>query len=633
VRRALAHSSLTVAFAALPCCALAAELPRGQTLEGGWEVRAQQAAPAPPQPPPPVEGQPEGAPNPPPAAAAERPRVAQGPFAWTSVQVPSVFNSRAVASEYAGSVQRYRVRFTGPATPRGFRWLVRFESVRRSTAVYLNGRRLGRNTDPYTPFTLEARGLRPGRSNELVVVVDSRKDPRLPEGWWNWGGIVRPVSLVPAGRAYLHDLGTMSRVKCSGPATGCRAELLVDGMLEKGDVDELRPTLEVKLRSPSGRKIRRLVRLPRQRADRKWVTLAVKVPAPQLWRPEDPKLYAAELTLRDRGAVAQVERRRVGLRSVEVKGGRLWLNNREIKLAGASIHEDMPGSGAALSATDMDRIVADLKELGANVTRSHYVLNERLLSRLDRAGIMVWNQAPIWQRDRRDNILREPSQRRRAYETVRRTVIAARSHPSVITHSVANELWSRPDDRPGVTRRYLETAARDARELDPTLPISVDINGRPYHPEQFTYHSFDMLGINQYFGWYSWVSDFDLLPLFLQEMRDLYPRHALVMTEFGAEARPELADAAADLKGSYAFQSFHLDRTLDVADAAPISGAIYWTVREFEIYPGWTGGAGRRPPPYQPNTRHQKGLLTYEGEKKPAWFRARERFTATPLYR
>jgi hypothetical protein len=629
VRRALV---LTAAFAALPCCAAAAELPRGQTLDGGWEVRAQAAAPAPPQPPPPVEGQPEGSPDPPGAASAPAGRTAQVPLTWSAVRVPSVFNTTAVAAEYPGSVRGYRVRFTGPATPRGFRWLVHFESVRRSATVFLNGRRLGKNTDPYTPFIFEARGLRPRRSNELMVIVDSRKDPRLPEGWWNWGGIVRPVSLIPAGRAYLRDVGTMSRVKCRGPASGCRAELLVDAVLEKRGVDQLRPTLEVRLRSPSGRRIRRVFRLPRQRAERKRVSLALKVPAPQLWRPEDPKLYSADLRLRDRGALQQVERRRVGLRSVEVKRGRLLLNNREIRLAGASIHEDMPGSGAALTAADMDRIVADLKEVGANVTRAHYLLNDRLLARLDRAGIMVWNQAPIWQRDRRNNILREGLQRRRAYETVRRTVIAARSHPSVITHSVANELWSRPDDRPGVTRRYLETAARDARDLDPTLPISVDINGRPYHPEQFTYHAFDMLGINQYFGWYSWVSDFNLLPLFLQEMRDLYPRHALVMTEFGAEARPELAGAPVGVKGSYAFQSFHVDRTLDVADAAPISGAIYWTLREFEIFPGWTGGAGRRPPPYQPNTRHQKGLLTYEGEKKPAWFRARDRFMATPLY-
>ena len=73
------------------------------------------------------------------------------------------------------------------------------------------------------------------------------------------------------------------------------------------------------------------------------------VPAPQLWKPEDPQLYSARLVLRDRGAVQQIDRRSLGLRSVTVKGGLLYLNNRRIKLAGASIHEDMPGSGAALS--------------------------------------------------------------------------------------------------------------------------------------------------------------------------------------------------------------------------------------------------------------------------------------------
>ena len=64
---------------------------------------------------------------------------------------------------------------------------------RRRTTVFLNGRRIGVNIDPYTPFEIAATGLSPGRVNELVVTVDSRKDPRLPEGWWNWGGITRPV--------------------------------------------------------------------------------------------------------------------------------------------------------------------------------------------------------------------------------------------------------------------------------------------------------------------------------------------------------------------------------------------------------------------------------------------------------
>jgi beta-glucuronidase len=607
------------------------DVPSTSTLSRGWEMRLEAARPAPPQPPPPEETEPEGQ-----AASADRllqpGRAAQTPTGWSAVRVPSVFDIRAVASEYPGSVRRYRLRFRAPETPRGFRWQLNFEEVRRTAGVFLNGHRIGRNTDPYTPFTIPAKGLRGGRDNLLVVVVDSRKDPKMPEGWWNWGGIVRPVHLVPVGRAHLNELGTMSRVRCRGRATRCRAELMIDGMLQRSGARPIEPRLDVELRSPAGRVIKHTFRLPPQQVNRKRVQLSMPVPAPQLWSPDQPNLYSARLTLSDRGAPQQVVNRRIGFRSVTVKRGMLYLNNRRIQLRGASIHEDMPDSGAALTAADMDRIVSDLKELGANVTRSHYLLSERLLQRLDRAGIMVWNQAPIWQRDRHANILRYPQQRKRAYETVRRTVIGARSHPAVITHSVANELWSRPDERPRITKRYLIEAQKVARDYDPTLPISVDINGRPGHPEQFTYHHFDMLGLNQYFGWYSWVANFDDLPLYIQEMRDLYPDLALVMTEFGAESLPELADAPVEKKGGYAFQSFHLARTLDVVDSAPISGAIYWTLREFEIYPGWTGGAGQRPPQYRPNTRHHKGLLTYEGEKKPAWYVAHDRFAATPLY-
>ena len=92
-------------------------------------------------------------------------------------------------------------------------------------------------------------------------------------------------------------------------------------------------------------------------------------------------------------------------------------------------------------------------------------------------------------------------------------------------------------------------------------------------------------------------------------------------------------DAPPDLKGGYPFQTFHAQRTIDVIDRSPVlSGAIYWTLREFEIYPGWRGGAGRRAPQFEPNTRHHKGLITYEGEPKPAYGLLRDRFRATPLY-
>jgi beta-glucuronidase len=624
-------AAITTALLALALPAAAsAQLPQARTLSSGWEVRVEPGAPAPPQDPPPEETAPASVrPSAPRSPAG---RAAQAPGDWLPTQVPSVFDARALPSLYPGSVRRYRLSFEGPRTPRGFGWLLRFESVRRSATVFLNGRRLGRYVDPFTPFTLEARGLRPGRRNELVVIVDGRKNPKLPEAWWNWNGIVRPVSLVPAGPARIEDLGTMSRVSCRGPARRCRAELLLDGMLERRGGRRIAPTLAVRLRAPGGRTTARSFRLPAQLAGRRRVQLSMPVPAPELWSPDAPRLYSARFTLRNRGRVVQREHRRIGLRSVEVKRGHLWLNNRRIQLRGASIHEDMPGSGAALTGPDMDRIVADLEDLGANVTRAHYLLNEGLLERLDRAGIMVWNQAPIWQRDAKTHILWRPQGLAQALRTVRRTVTEARSHPSVLTHSVANELAFAPDEKPG-TRRFLLAAQAQAREIDPTLPISLDIKGRPGYGEQFTYHAFDMIGLNQYFGWYPWVPEFDLLDPFIRELRDHYPTKAIVMTEWGAEGRPELADAPPDRKGGYPFQSFHAQRTLDVIDRSTVlSGAIYWTLREFEIFPGWQGGAGRRPPQFEPNTRHHKGLLTYEGERKPVYELVRERFRATPLY-
>jgi Glycosyl hydrolases family 2, TIM barrel domain/Glycosyl hydrolases family 2 len=622
-----------LALLAIACTAPAqAAVPRERTLSTGWEMRLEAASPAPPQEAPPEETQPEGTAG----SAARTPpgRATQVDGPWQPAEVPSVFDSRALPALYPGTVRRYRVSFTGPPTPPGFSWLIRFDSVRRNAAVILNGRRIGRNVDPYTPFTLPARGLRPGRRNLLQVIVDGRKNPELPEAWWNWNGIVRPVHLVPAGPAHIQDLGTMSDVRCKGPARRCRASLLVDGMLERRGRAPIRPSLDVRLRAPGGRVIERTFRLPAQTAERRRVQLSMPVPAPVLWSPDSPQLYGAVFTLRNGSRVVQKERRHIGLRSVKVKRGHLYLNNRRIQLRGASIHEDMPGHGAALTAADMDQIVAGLKDLGANITRAHYLLNPRLLDRLDRAGIMVWSQAPIWQRDSSHgtNLLARPKEMARALLTVRRTVTEARNHPAVLTHSVANELTFTPDQHPA-TRRFLLAARAQAHAIDPTLPISVDIKGRPGFAEQFTYHPFDMLGLNQYFGWYRWVEDFSLLEPYIYELRDDYPRKAIVMTEFGAEGRPELADAPPDLKGGYAFQAMHAARTLDVIDRSPVlSGAIYWTLREFEIYPGWQGGAGRRAAQFEPNTRHQKGLETYDGQHKPAYDVVRDRYRATPLY-
>ena len=176
-------------------------------------------------------------------------------------------------------------------------------------------------------------------------------------------------------------------------------------------------------------------------------------------------------------------------------------------------------------------------------------------------------------------------------------------------------------------------ALPDRRLVVDEDPGAVDIKTRAYLPRQRTYASFDLIGINQYFGWYPWVEDFNLLEPFLNLMRGYYPGQALVMTEFGAEGRPDMAGSPSTEKGSYAFQASHVARTIDLIDRLPfMSGAIHWTLREFEIYPGWRGGAVLAYGPND-NIRHHKGVLTYEGARKPAWQVLRDRYSRVRLYR
>jgi beta-galactosidase/beta-glucuronidase len=634
----LLAAAMTVA-AALPAVAAAAPAtptppkspPQPIQLRGGWEVRDVLTPPTPVQPGPPPETSPSAA-----RASGRLPaRSAQSGGPWRPTAVPSAFEGIARAPEYGGTLKLYRLRFTAPNVT-GYSWAFRFEQARRRATVSLNGKRIGISIDPYTLFQIPARGLRPGRVNTLEVLVDSRKDPRLPEGWWNWGGIVRPVSMVPIGAVHVDDLALMPSVTCRGPARDCTASLLIDGVLGKlprarnGATSQ--PLLRIRLRAPDGKVTSHHAVLRGSQFGRRRQKIQIAMPRPKLWSPERPQLYNARATLHWGGAVHQVETRRLGFRSVAVRGGVLLLNNRPLNLRGASIHEDAPGRGAAINGYDMDTVVRELKELGANVTRSHYVLSEGLLRRLDKAGILVYNQAPVWQRDHGGNLLRRPIDRARAVAQVKRTVLAARGHPSVIVQSVANELTFTPDRRPA-SRRFLLDAVAVARDLDPLTPVALDIKTRPTLPRQRTYEAFDLIGINQYFGWYPWVEDFNGLEPFLEQMRVNYPEQALVMTEFGAEGRPDMAFAAADLKGSYAFQANHVARTIDLIDRLPfMSGAIHWTLREFEIFPGWRGGAihGQGA---DGDVRHHKGVLTYGGARKPAWQAVRDRFVRTPLYR
>jgi beta-glucuronidase len=243
---------------------------------------------------------------------------------------------------------------------------------------------------------------------------------------------------------------------------------------------------------------------------------------------------------------------------------------------------------------------------------------------------MVWSQPPV---DHADPVLKTAAGRARALAVLQATVIGDRSHPSVIVDSVGNELTPTPDSAPG-TRSYLGQAAALGRRLDPIAPVALDIYCYPGFPAQRSYRLFDAIGISHYFGWYTGppshsIADFAGLQPFLTQTHARYPNAALAISEFGAEGR---YDGPATTKGTFEFQSNYLQQTFGVIDQLPfMNGAIYWTLREFAVNPGWTGGA-TLPADDPPDGIHHKGLIAYDGTPKPAFAVAQQLFAAKPSF-
>ena len=555
---------------------------------------------------------------------------------WTPVEVPHSWNAADLSdASQRGGLGWYRKDFRLPRARRGVRWLVRFESVNYRAAVWLNGRRIGGHEGAYVPFELPAERASRTGVNRLVLRVSSKRtnkdvppareqsNGRPGGGWWNDGGLLREVYLRPVDGVDLQELLARPRLRCRT----CDATVLLRATLRNRDrrARRVRVTGRVEgLRARLG-----TVTVPPGQA--REVSTTVRVSHPRLWEVGDGELYRVEVTARLGGRTASRYSTHVGIRSLKVdRRGRMLLNGRPVALRGAAMHEDVPGVGAALRPEHRQQNFALLQALGATVTRSHYPLHPHTLEMADRAGILVWGEIPFSREGfafgegdqlKADAALRLRAVRAKGLGFLEAMIRRDQNHASVYAWSIGNEFESRPGP---AQQRYIRAAVRTAKRLDPTRLTALAIAGYPQLPAFRIYRELDALGINTYFGWYvgtaGGLTERDRLAPFMDQLHRYYPREALFVTEFGAEANRR---GPIDEKGSFAFQSDLLQYHLDVYDAKPfINGAIVWILRDFRVQPGWKGGNPKPEPPW-----NHKGLADREGRPKPAFAEVARRFS------
>jgi hypothetical protein len=549
----------------------------------------------------------------------------RGRFSGGTVSVPNVVNPTPYTGKpggvnYEGSIAWYRTTFQ--AAKAGV-YALSFQSANYLATVWVDGHRLGSHHGSYLPFEERAKL---GTGTHTVVVRVDWEDPaqQAREGfhrtWFNWGGLDGEVDVRAVGESELSQPTVQTTLCGAGPVapdSACATQATVKVSVQ---VHNYGPSRAL---APTGSLARGAQTIPLSfpaltlgHDQTATDTTTVTVAQPALWSPASPSLYQLTLAIGGESSYSA----RVGLRQLTWHGGHVYLNGQQLSLHGASIQEDAQGHGDALTPADQDRLVAELKQIGANVVRSQHPLDPALLERLDEAGILVWQGigpvegAAMWY-STTPRLLAEAEQQAKT------AVMAAELHPSIFAWNLVDEIANNGRDADEVA--YVRTLTRWLHAHDPTRMVAVDVWGD--HPPTHAgplYSEVDAVAETDYSGWYDYPHDSPAqlaakMRARLSAMERTFPGKVLVVSEFGAESNGLNPPGS---PGSYAYQAKLLAEHIAVYAADPhLTAMMIWVLRDYPLTPTFEGGSIKS---VLPNLKlieglNQKGLFTYAGQAKP----------------
>jgi hypothetical protein len=544
----------------------------------------------------------------------------RGGFSGRAVTVPNdvdptQYKGRAGQRNYEGSVAWYRTSFTASTAAT---YAFAFSSANFQATAFVDGKAIASHRGSYLPF--EGRATLAAGKHTLVVRINWR-DPgaQSKQGfhrtWFNWGGLNGPVTVRAIGQSELLEPSIDTTLAPDSPNAAQANVRLGVRVRNDGPTRAIAPTGTL---ADEAQTI--AVQFPAQTVAAGATasfTTSVAVANPALWSPSKPSLY--ELKLEVAGESGYFAR--VGLRQLTWHEGRMLLNGRQLKLHGASIQEDVQGHGDALTPADQNRLIAELKTIGANAVRSQHPLDPAMLERLDAAGFVVWQGigpvegASEWQSS-------TPKLNAEAEQQARTAAIAAQLHPSIIAWNLVDEVAHNGHDAAEVG--YVQTLTNWLHERDPTRMVAVDVWGdHPPVNAGTLYRGVDAVAETDYTGWYDSPQDSDseqraLMRARLRAQERTFAGKVLIISEFGAESNTLNASGA---PGSYSFQSELLARHIAVYSADPkLSGMLVWDLNDYPLVPSFEGGSihFKLPSVKLIEGLNQKGLFTYGGAAKPA---------------
>ena len=367
-----------------------------------------------------------------------------------------------------GGVGWYRKTFALDKADEGKRITLLFDGAFQETDVWVNGHPVGQNKHGYTSFAFDVTDkLNPaGRENVVTVKVSNLGSSSR---WYSGSGLYRDVHLLVTDPLHVDLWGAY----VTTPAiTQSSATVNIEVTICNDTSSDASADVTVSITDKSGKAVAAIS----DKADvcassKKVVSGQLSVPNPDMWLPENPSLYTAEITVKSGSKVVDTYCQKFGIRILDFTADKgLLINGEPVLLKGGCLHHDNGFLGSKSIRRAERRKAETMKKNGYNAIRSsHNPPSKYLLEACDELGILVideffdvWTRhkaatdysqffSDNWEKDLTNAILRD------------------RNHPSIIMWSIGNEIM-KVDVEEGLR---LGSALRDkVKTFDTTRPVT-----------------------------------------------------------------------------------------------------------------------------------------------------------------
>lgn len=312
---------------------------------------------------------------------------------WDDLTVPGHWGMNNDYSNYTGKGW-YRKSITIPkdwTKASDNRYYLKFDGVYHLSKVYLNGQFIGKNRGGFTPFEFDVTDVL--NFNEKNVVAVQADNSSIVGATWNWGGIIRDVTLtknkdIRIDYQYIHanpDLkeGTALlklKVKIENNSAEKRRITVNSKIINDTEIATLNGSLEIEPNSSKDLLLE----------------ANLKPEDVELWHFDNPKLYQIETTISEDDVILNERKDNFGIRKVELTDSKMILNGEPVRLAGFNRVSEHRFWGSSEPLEVLEKDVDLMKEAGANFMRiMHGTQNEKLIELCDKKGILLFEEVNV----------------------------------------------------------------------------------------------------------------------------------------------------------------------------------------------------------------------------------------------